>query len=871
VVVRDVILRDGTVARLRSPGPADEAAIRAFYDGLDEDDRWMRFHGPGRTDVAARAAAQADGDARVALVAHREGEVAALAEYVRLREPGVAEVAFAVHRALRGLGLATRMLEQLAAIGAERGIHRFEAEVVAHNRPMLRVFTHTGFAVTRHSSFGEVHLELDIRPSDELAERRAERDHVATVASLRALLAPRSVAVAGAGPDNVGGELLAGILRAGFRGVASAVNPGGRIVGSQRPAARVADLPEPPELLVVAVPAAEVLDAVDEAAAAGVRAVLVLSTGFGETDEPEGRERQDALLARVREHGLRMVGPNSLGLVTTDPEVALRALVGRPAVQPGGIALSSQSGALGVALLGHVAARRLGISSFVSLGERADVSTNDLLEWWEDDERTRVVLMYVESFGNPRRFSEIAQRVARRKPIVCMKGARPAVALGASRTAQALGAEAPVDALLQQAGVLRVGTTQELFDVAALLERQPLTRGRSVGVVTTSGGLGTLAADAIAAGGLHLAPLAPATVAALDAALPAADRTTNPVDMGIGAGPAEHAAAVEALLADEGVDAVVALHADLSGGQAGAVLAALDRVAEGKPVLASVVDADGGMPARPDGWRVPNHRFPEAAIAALARSAERREWLARPLGQLAVPVGLDLEAAAEAARGVAAGCQDGWLDDAGVRALLATHGIPLLPAVAGTDGPVALKAVVEPPGSSSDVDAVLLGLEGEAALAAGEAELRRRIEAAGLPWRGATAQPLAEAGADVLVGAVTDPRLGPVVALGLGGRQAGPGTGAGFRLAPLRDADAEALLDASPAVAAWLDGERGGPPLARAALVDLLARLSALVTALPRLAECDLNPVRVTPYEAVVLDARVRLAQPPARTAPRAW
>lgn len=881
-LLRDVILRDGSVARLRSPTPADEPAIRAFYDALDPDDRWMRFHGAGRTDVAARVNAAADGDARVVLLAHREDVVVAVAEYVRLQEPGVAEVAFTVATAQRGIGLATRMLEQLAEHAAEHGLHRFDAEVVAHNAAMLHVFARTGFAVRRLSAHGEVHLELDIRPTTALAERIAARDHVATVASLQALLRPASIAVVGAGPGNLAGALLTGIVQAGFRGVVAPVNRTRAVVASTRAVATLAELPGAPELVVVAVPAGEVLGVVDDAAAAGARAVLVLSTGFGDTDEPEGREREDALLRRVREHGLRLVGPNSLGVVSTDPAVGLRAVLGTTPIAEGAIALSSQSGALGVALLGHAAAHDLGISSFVSLGNRPDVSTNDLLEWWEDDDRTRVVLLYVESFGNPRRFAQIARRVARRKAIVCVKGVRAAAATGLSRTAATLGAEAPVDALLRQAGVLRVGSTAALFEVAALLERQPLTRGRAVAVVTNSGGLGTLAADAIAAGGLELAPIAPGTTTRLAEALPRADRTGNPVDMGIAAGAAEHAAAVEAVLDDDAVDAVVALHADLAGDRATAVLAALEAVAvhADKPILASVVAADGTLPDRPADWRVPNHRFPESAVAALALSAERREWLGRPLGQRVAPAGLDPEAAGAAANALADNLPDGWLTDADAHALLATHGVPVLTsvragdvgaAVAAADGPVALKAVVEPPRVAAEVDAALLGLDGDAAVRAGWAELRRRVETAGLPWRGALVQPLAAPGADVLVGAVADPDLGPVLALAAGGRAAGVGSHAAFRLAPLTDVEAESIVDDVPGVSAWLHGDRGGTPLARGALVDVVARLSLLVTAVPRLAECDLNPVRVTADGALVLDARLRLAPPPPEQRLRAW
>src|SRR3954468_5334355 len=463
-LVRDVILRDGSALRLRSPEPGDEAPIKAFFDALAPESRYMRFHGAGRTDTVAHDYAIADGDTRVAPPARLGARVVAVAGYDRLNEPGVAEVAFAVADDMQGRGLATRMLEQLAEVGGERGVRRFDAEVLSENRRMLGVFSSAGFDIRRESAFGEAHLQLDIRPRERHEERVAERVHRAAVASLRPVLAPESVAVVGASAreGSLGAELLRRIVAGGFAGVAAAVSRGGGVVSSMRAVPATGDLPGPPELAIVAVPAAEVLDAVVEAADAAARGGLVVSAGFSDTDEPEGREREEALLEAVRARGVRLVGPNSLGLVNSDPAVALHALLGDIHTRPGGLALSSQSGALGLALLGHAAARGLGVAAFVSLGNRADVSTNDLLEYWADDPRCTVLALYVESFGNPRRFSQISRRVSRRKPILAVKGNRTArVADEAmSHTAWALGDEAAVDALLRQAGILRVESTE---------------------------------------------------------------------------------------------------------------------------------------------------------------------------------------------------------------------------------------------------------------------------------------------------------------------------------------------------------------------------------------------------------------------------
>jgi acyl-CoA synthetase (NDP forming) len=404
-----------------------------------------------------------------------------------------------------------------------------------------------------------------------------------------------------------------------------------------------------------------VLGVAREAAQCGVRALLVVSAGFSDSDEPKGRGREEAVLEAVRAHGLRLVGPNALGVVNTDPGVALHALIGRVAVRAGSLALSSQSGALGLALLGHAAARGLGISSFVALGNRADVSTNDLLEHWADDERTAVVALYMESFGNPRRFSQVSRRVSRRKPILAVKGGRGRLL-----------DDAATDALFRQAGVLRVETTQTLFDAAELLERQPLPRGRRVGVVTNSGGLGVVAADACMARGLELAAPGEATRARLAAALPDADRLGNPIDLGLRAAVGDDLEAIAALLDDDLVDAVLVLHVELGAGDPAARLEAFEQATReaSKPVLACVVGAGGELPRRAQ-WRVPNYRFPEAAVRALGLAADRRDWLSRPRGQAPVVEGLDLDAV----RALVARAGEGRLAGADARALLAAVGI----------------------------------------------------------------------------------------------------------------------------------------------------------------------------------------------------
>ncbi len=886
-IVRDVLLKDGRTLRLRSPVPEDLGDIEAFFAALAPESRYLRFHGFGAVDETARSYAEADGDARVALLARLGDRVVAVAGYERLRDPELAEVAFAVADELQGRGVGTRLLEQLAAIGEAHGVRRFVAEVLPNNRGMLGVFTGTGFSARRTTMDGETEVVLDLAPTPQLAERMAARDHAAAVASMRPLLAPRSVAVVGAssGEGSVGGALFANVVAGGFCGVATPVNRGGGVVRSSRAVPSLGQVDEPPDLAVLAVPADEVVGAARDAAQAGVGAIVVVAAGFADGG-PEGRAREEELLEVVRASGMRLVGPNSLGVLNTAPDVRLRATIGPVAPPPGRIAVSSQSGALGLALLGHAAGRRLGVASFVALGNRADVSTNDLLEVWEDDPGVAAITLYVESFGNPRRFSQISQRVSRRKPILAVRGnRRPPDDRGqGSHTAAAVRGEVVGDALLRQAGVLRCGGAEELFDAAELLAQQPLPSGRRVGIVTNSGGLGTLAADACATRGLVVAALAPATRDRIAAAAPRADRTSNPVDMGIAARPEDYGAGVAALLDDEGVDAVLALHVELSGGGPAEVLAAVEAAARGaaRPVLASVLGSDGRRARVPGGGAVPNLRFPEACVAALAHAADRRDWLSRPLGQHPELPGVDADAARAGAERLLA-ADEGWLAAADAEELLATHGIAVVPATAcadaaaavaaaaAVDGPVALKAVLPPPAQPGDLDAVLLGLRGEDGVRAGWDELRGRVELAGRPWSGVLVQPLVAPGADVLVGSVTAPDLGPLVALGLGGRRAGQAGDLAVRLAGLTDVDADELIDAAPGVGALLRGAHGAPALDRAALRDLVLRFARLLEAVPELVEADLNPVRVRSAGVAVLDVRLRLERRPEHVRVKTW
>ena len=698
------------------------------------------------------------------------------------------------------------------------------------------------------------------------------RDHVAVAASLRPFFRPESVAVIGASRrrGSIGGELFRNILAADFAGATYPVNRGGEAVAGVAAYRSLADIPTIVDLAVICLPAEQVVDAAQQALANGVRALCVISSGFAEVGEA-GLVRQQALLALVRSYGGRLVGPNCLGIAV--PPIGLNATFAPRALPAGTIAFSSQSGALGLALLEKAAERNLGFSSFVSVGNKADVSSNDLLEWWEEDEASKVVLLYLESFGNPRKFGRLAARLARTKPILALKagttgaGARAA----SSHTAAMAGSEAAVDALFRQAGVLRARTLEELVDAAALLANQPLPKGRRTAVLTNAGGLGILCADACAANGLELPDLAEGTCQQLRAILPADASVANPVDLLGSATATIYEATLPLLLADPGVDSVIVLFVPPVVATADDVAAAIARAADGsdKPVLAVVVSADGIPPAlRREGAALAAFSYPESAARALALAAERADWLRREAGAVPEIDGIDRAGARRLIDGVSA---DRWLEPTEARILLAAYGIPLVPerTVGSVEEAVAaavelgLPAVVKtatPGAHKSESGGVALGLTTAEAVHAAAKRIGAPI----------VVQPMVKGGAEFLVGLVQDPVFGPVVAFGPGGVLAELIGDARFALAPLTDVDADELVRGGKA-GRLVAGFRGQAPTKVAALTDLLHRLARLADDNPEVVELDLNPVIGLTDRCLAVDARVRVRREPATPTVKSW
>ncbi len=866
----DVILRDGSTLRLRAPGPDDAGPLIAFFERLSDRSRYQRFHGIRQVDEAFVARfLEPDWTERGALlgaVAAEDGgeRIVALAEYARLRDRSAAEIAFTVADELQGRGAATRLLEQLAPLAAEAGIERFLAVVLPENTAMLAVFRDAGFEVTRKLEGGEVEVRFPIASTPHFRERVEERDHIAVGASLRPFFAPASVAVIGASKrrGSIGGELFRNVLAADFAGAAYPVNLTGEAVAGVRGYSTIEEIPDPVDLAVICVPGEHVLESAEASLRKGVRALCVISAGFAEIGA-EGVERQGRLLALVRAHGARLVGPNCLGIAV--PGIGLNATFAPGALPPGRIALSSQSGALGLAMLEKAAERGLGFSAFVSIGNKADVSSNDLLEWWEEDEGTDLVLLYLESFGNPHKFGRIAGRIARRKPLLALKAGttRAGARAASSHTAALAGSDAAVEALFRSAGVLRARTLEELVDVAALLSHQPLPRGRRVAVVTNAGGLGILCADACDAAGLELPELASETREALAELLPVEASVTNPVDLLGSATGVTYLLALPHLLRDPGVDAVIALFVPpvVAGAEevAAAIREAAEKVLSEKPLLAVVVSAEGTPAALRDvDSPLAAFSYPESAAHALGLVAERAEWLRRPVGTIPV-VDVDRAAARRVVDMALATTDDAWLEPASARDLLAAYGIPLVPERLATKAKEAVAAAHEL-GFPVVVKTAAAGVHkteggGVALDLAGDDDVRAAAERIGGPL---LVQPMIGGGVELLAGVVQDPVFGPLVAFGPGGVFAELIGGAEFRIAPLTDIDAEELVKGGKA-SRLVRGFRGAPPADANALVDLVQRLSQLTQDVPELSELDLNPVLALPDGCVAVDARVRL------------
>ncbi|WP_309094456.1 GNAT family N-acetyltransferase [Streptomyces sp.] len=913
----DVVLRDGGTARVRPITVDDAERLVSFYEQVSDESKYYRFFAPyprlSAKDV--HRFTHHDFVDRVGLAATVGGEFIATVRYDRIGPDGTpasapadeAEVAFLVQDAHQGRGVASALLEHIAAVARERGIRRFAAEVLPANTKMIKVFTDAGYTQKRSFEDGVVRLEFDLEPTDRSLAVQYAREHRAEARSVQRLLAPGSVAVIGAGrtPGGVGRSVLGNIRDAGFTGRLYAVN---RALPEERkeldgvPAHRsVRDIDGPVDLAVVAVPAEQVPEVVTECGEHGVQGLVVVSAGYAESG-PEGRERQRALVRQARTYGMRIIGPNAFGIINTSPRVRLNASLAPEVPRPGRIGLFAQSGAIGIALLSRLHRRGggvtgvTGVSTFVSSGNRADVSGNDVLQYWYEDPDTDVVLMYLESIGNPRKFTRLARRTAAAKPLVVVQGARHGAAPQGHAVRATRLPHATVSALLRQAGVIRVDTITELVDAGLLLARQPLPAGPRVAILGNSESLGLLTYDACLAEGLRPHPPQDLTTAASAADFHAAlaraladdrcDAVVVTAIPAVGEGSVADAALAEALrsaAAAAPAKPVLVVHVEL-GGLAEALSAAAstapqseaDRPPRPAPGPESATAPPPAARAPEGAHLIPAYPAAERAVRALGQAFRYAQWRrdAADPGKVPEYDDIDVKGAAALIGGLLARGQGLTLGTDATCDLLGHYGIhvhralPAPTADAAADAaralgyPVALKATAPHLRHRADLGGVRLDLADEEQLRRSYAEL---AEMFGAPDElRPVVQRMAPRGVDVVVRAVIDPAAGAVLSFGLAGAASQLLGDTAHRLIPVTDLEASTLVR-SIRTAPLLFGWRGSAPADTAALEELLLRVSRLVDDHPEVVAVTLEPVVVAAHGLSVLGASVRLAPPPAR------
>ena len=855
------LLADGTMVTVRELGPADHDRVVALHQAMPDEDRYLRFFSAGLPPMDSFVDRITSTDQRDhgAIGVFDGDQLLGMAVYVVIKNstPPTGDVALVVSHDVQHHGIGTVLVEHLGSMARGRGVRRFTADVLPTNWRMLRVFKDLGLDVVMKLDFDVIRVTINLEPDDHYLDAVANRERTADDASLQAVLRPRSVTVIGASRKrgSVGHAVLANILNGNFTGEITAVNPHAHEVLGVPCHPSVAMIPDVPELAVVCVPAKAVPEVAEECGRAGVRALLVISSGLS-TDPGLGRR----LLDTARVYGMRLVGPNCLGLVNTDPLVRLDATFARSGLTRGQVGVVTQSGGIAIALLEELGRLGLGVSTLVSTGDKYDVSGNDLIHWWEDDPHTRIAVMYMESFGNPRKFSRLARRLARTKPVLAVRAGSTDVGQRAAASHTAASATPTVlrDALYRQAGVITVDRLSELIETVAVLARQPLPAGNRVAVVSNAGGAGVLAADACVQNGLLVPSLTTATQDELRAVLPGLASLSNPVDTTAVVDNEVFTHALQAVLADPGIDAVLAIAAPTALGDPATAMASVrsDKTLVAVRVgQAASVDWLGGLPCFADS---------AAAAVALAHAADRAVWLRRPHGEPPVVADIDVEAAAQVvADHLAAHPDGGWLGPEQVVTLLRAFGLPMLGEVFATDAdaavvawqefgvPVAVKAVADGLLHKSRGGGVRLGL-------AGEADVRTAVdgfaERFGPALHGVLVQPMVPPGRELLVGVSADAVFGPLVVFGLGGVDTDLVNDRTARLVPLTDVDAEEMLD----------DIRSAPKLFRttvdrAVVQDVLMRVARLAEVLLEVAELDINPLVVGEGSGIVVDARVRV------------
>jgi acyl-CoA synthetase (NDP forming)/GNAT superfamily N-acetyltransferase len=870
------LLADGGTVHIRPARAQDASAVKEMHENLSPGNAYFRFFNlsPLAPEREAKRVTRPEDADHVALLAWFGDRLVGVATYEATGKPGRAEIAFAVSDEMHGRGVATLLLEHLVSVARQRGLTAFEAETLPDNYAMQRVFAAAGLPVRRKFTDGVVELTFPLPDAegeelDSYLDAVAERGSQAEVASLRHLFQPASIAVIGAGRQrgSVGREILNNIVTGGFAGSVYAVNPHGQSMAGVPCLRSAADLPEGLDVAVIAVPPAEVLDAAEQCGRRGVRGLVVITASM----ESGGLE----LMEICRRHGMRLVGPNCFGIAV--PSARLNATFAATPPEPGVAGLVMQSGGIGIALLEHFGRLGIGVSSFASVGDKYDVSSNDLLTWWEQDGQTSLAALYVESFGNPRAFARTARRVGRRIPVLTVIGGRSAAGQRAatSHTAATATPLLTQEALFGQAGIIAAHSLGELVETAALLSSQPLPAGRRVAIVSNAGGTGVLAADACADVGLTVAVLGEETQRRLARLLPAAAVVSGPVDATAAVGAAAFSQCLEQVAADESVDAMVAIGVPTALAD---LRTAITSVRVSKPMAVVLLDQPDSVrllrPESPDGATgqpatVPAYGYPESAVRAIGHAADYQAWRVSQRGRVPDLAETEPDEARSVVTGfLASSPVGGWLPEEACARLLAAYRIPLIAsrlvtgseeavrAAAELGGPVVVKGDIAGIVHKTDVGAVKLGLYAPAEVAEAYQQLADEF---GDRLQRVIVQPMLAGGVETLVGVVQEPVFGPLVVFGLGGVATELLGDHVARLSPLTDTDAEDMITGVRA-APLLTGHRGSPAVDAAELADVLLRVSRLADDVPELAELDLNPVIARPDGVWVVDVRARLA-----------
>jgi acetyl coenzyme A synthetase (ADP forming)-like protein len=888
----DAILRNGASVLIRAIRPEDKKLLVDLFERMSEQSRYFRFFGVKKRLTPKELEFFSEPD----FVDH-VGLVAALGHNARERVIGVgryiadpqgdgvprrAEVALAVEDAHQGQGVGTLLLEHLASMAHDHGISEFVADVLGENNRMMGVFKRSGFKVKRALEGGIFHISLPTVATERFIAAHEERERQAAEQSIRPILNPGSVAIVGASPkkESIGTAILENLQKGGFTGALYPVHPTATEIGGLRAFPKVSAIGQPVDLAVIAIPASGVRGVLEDCAEAGVRGIVLISSGFAESSG-KGRAEEQELSRLVRSSGMRMVGPNCMGVLNTDPEILLNATFAPHWPPAGNIGMLSQSGALGIAILDKVKTLDIGLSTFVSVGNKADVSGNDLLAYWAGDPRTEVILLYLESFGNPRKFGRLAPIVGRQKPIVAVKSGR---SLSGRRAAQSHSAalaslDVAVDALFEQVGVIRTNTLEELFDVASFLSSQPVPSGPRVGVITNAGGPAILLADACEALGLVLPELSPATGKRLASYLPPQAGLSNPVDMIASATSLQYERTVEAVGNDPSIDSVVVIHVPTAVSTPEEIARGIARGAAKTPrekpivnVFISSEPAPAELQQGPRG-RLPHYDFPENAARALAAAQRYGRWKRRPKGtSLTLPPFARSAVRAVLDRVLSEADGPVWLEPTDLASVLGAAEIDFAVAertsIADAPGmaermgyPLVAKAIAQDVVHKSDVGGVILGLESPEEVAAAVRTIEERMRGIGARLDGILLQREVRGGVEAFIGVTTDPTFGPLVLCGLGGVLVELLRDISYRLPPVSDVDAAEMLD-KLRTSRLLDGFRGTPRADREALIKVIQRVSALVEEIPELLELDLNPVKVlAPGKgATAVDGRMRVA-----------